>query len=352
MKTAVRLFALAGFSILAAGYSVGSSASDKLPMCWSPAQLKHMRSESPIRKRIAAAYRAPLTGTPATIAIGSHFVRGAIRRVQLPSNVRKIALSFDLCEQPYEISGYQGDIVDYLRDQKVPATFFASGKWFLTHSERAQQIMADPLFEFGNHAWEHRNFRVLDRGRAQAEINGAQLAYQRTFQKLSQWYCRVPNKAGSADSGVVKEMSLLRFPLGACNKQNLAWVNQSGLMAIQWDISSGDPWKGQTVAGVVNTVVSRARSGSIVLFHANGRGWKTGQALPQILRRLRARGFSFATVSDLLGTPGAMPVVSETCYDARPGDTDRYDALSRKLEQRYQAFYQRFAKPRMNGVKR
>ena len=352
MKTAVRLSALACFAILASGYSVSSSASENPPMCWSPAQLKHVRSEASIRKRIAAAYRAPLAGTPTAVPLGSNFVRGAIRRVQLPSNVKKIALTFDLCEQPYEISGYQGDIVDYLRDQRVPATFFSSGKWFLTHSERAQQIMADPLFEFGNHAWEHRNFRVLDHRRAQAEINGAQLAYQRTFRRLSQRNCRVPNKAGLAHAGVAKQMMLFRFPFGACNKQNLAWVNQSGLMAIQWDISSGDPWKGQTVAGMVNSVVSRAKSGSIVLFHANGRGWKTGQALPQIIRRLRARGFSFATVSDLLSTPGARPIVSDTCYDARPGDTDRYDGLSRKLEQRYQTFYQRFARPQVDGVKR
>ncbi|MEM6498992.1 MAG: hypothetical protein AAF709_20005, partial [Pseudomonadota bacterium] len=93
------------------------SASEDLPICWSPAQLKHVRNESSILKNIAAAYRAPLAGTPKAVEKAPNFVRGAIRRVRLPANVKKIALTFDLCEQPYEISGYQGDIVDYLRSE-------------------------------------------------------------------------------------------------------------------------------------------------------------------------------------------------------------------------------------------
>ncbi len=327
------------------------SANEDLPICWSPAQLKHVRKESSILKNIAAAYRAPLAGTPTAVQNAPNFVRGAIRRVRLPANVKKIALTFDLCEQPYEISGYQGDIVDYLRSEGIAATFFASGKWFLTHPERAQQIMADPLFEFGNHAWEHRNFRLLSKRRGQAEINGAQLAYERTYRRLRERNCRVPSRAGAAHKRAAKQMTLFRFPYGACKKKALDWVNNAGLLAIQWDVSSGDPWKGQTVAGMVNAVVSRAKSGSIVLFHANGRGWKTGEALPHIIRRLRAKGFGFATVSELLNTKGAVPVTSSRCYDSRPGDSDRYDNLARKMEQRYQSFYARFARPQANGAK-
>src|SRR5262249_13605701 len=61
--------------------------------------------------------------------------------------------------------------------------------------------------------------------------------------------------------------------------------------------------------------------GSIVLFHANGRGWHTDGALPGIIAALKARGYEFATVSELLAA--GEPVVSATCYDSRPGDTDR-----------------------------
>ena len=48
--------------------------------------------------------------------------RGAIRRVKLPAGSRKlIALTFDLCEQPGEVAGYDGKIIDYLRAQGIKA---------------------------------------------------------------------------------------------------------------------------------------------------------------------------------------------------------------------------------------
>jgi peptidoglycan/xylan/chitin deacetylase (PgdA/CDA1 family) len=43
-----------------------------------------------------------------------------------------------------------------------------------------------------------------------------------------------------------------------------------------------------------------ARNGSIVVMHINGRGWHTAEALPAIISRLRERGFTFVTVSEML----------------------------------------------------
>ena len=55
---------------------------------------------------------------------------------------------------------------------------------------------------------------------------------------------------------------------------------------------------------------------------ANGRGFHTGAALPRVLDGLAARGYRFVTVGELLKR--GRPVVAATCYDGRPGDTDRY----------------------------
>ena len=57
-------------------------------------------------------------------------------------------------------------------------------------------------------------------------------------------------------------------------------------------------------------MVSHARAGSIIIFHINGRGWKTGEALPEILRGLRERGFRFVQLSELLGAAPAQPEVA------------------------------------------
>jgi peptidoglycan/xylan/chitin deacetylase (PgdA/CDA1 family) len=313
--------------------------------CWRPAELRARPGEERIAKNIAGAYvRLPATTSPRRPPLPAG-LRGALRRVDLPRGIRRIALTFDLCEQPYEIAGYQGDIVDFLRDRDIAATFFAGGKWLLTHAERASQLMSDDRFEIANHAWEHRNLRLLSGARLAAEIDGPQRAYADLRRRLAERGCPRPpatRPARPARPGTLADdITLFRFPFGACNAAALEAVNDRGLIAVQWDVSAGDPWRGQTVERMVTHVVKRTRPGSILIFHANGRGWKTGQALPRIVDALSARGYEFVTISELLATPGARPRFTSTCYDSRPGDADRYDDLSTRLETQYRAFYER-----------
>ena len=74
--------------------------------------------------------------------------------------------------------------------------------------------------------------------------------------------------------------------------------------------------------------MSRARPGSIIIAHANGRGYHTAEALPRAIAGLKAKGYEFVTVSELLAA--GKPVVEQICYDSRPGDTDRYDHFLKK----------------------
>lgn len=329
-------------ALAAACVMLGASASMAQPACWKPGDLAGRAGDSTIRKDTPDAYRAvPRDRVGGSQQVVPRAERGrVIRRVTLPAGQKLVAITFDLCEQPHEISGYQGDIVDILRAERVPATFFASGKWLLTHPERSEQLIADPLFEAGNHAWEHRNFQILDRPRMRTEIGAAQRAYGITHRRLSARACLMPGRATSPPAA----QTLFRFPFGACTADAIAEVQAQGLRAVQWDVSAADPWKGMTAEKMIKHVVARVRPGSIVLFHANGRGWHTGAALPHIIARLRARGYRFVTVSQLLAA--GTPEYADTCYDARPGDSERYQNVARKLEARYDAFYRRLGKTR------
>jgi peptidoglycan/xylan/chitin deacetylase (PgdA/CDA1 family) len=301
-------------------------------MCWTPDRLAHRPGEQLITRRAPTLVPARRRALPA-----SHLPLGrgqAIRRVKLPPGQNLVALTFDLCEQPTEISGYQGSIVDFLRANGVKATFFAGGKWMLSHKERAKQLMADPLFEVGNHTWEHRNLRLLDGAPLTDEVEKAQVAYEQVRDELARAQCLTRDGARLAHQQAPPRMDLFRFPFGACNDKSLAAVAELGLTAIQWDVSAGDPWPRQTSEIMTQAVLRHVRPGSIVLFHANGRGWHTPEALPAIVAELKRRGFGFVTVSELLraGEPVAEPV----CYDFKRGDTDRYDSLARRLELMYQ----------------
>ncbi len=322
---------------------IGLSAAPAIAQeaCWVPSALRYHPGDEKIVQGTPKALVAPPANSRARTG-ESPYPRwnGALRRVDLPGREKVVALTFDLCEQPHEIAGYQGDLIDYLRDHNVPATFFAGGKWLLTHPERAQQLMADPLFEIGDHTWDHANLRLVSGGQLDDEIVNPQAAYMQEREALSRKQCL--NRASEpAESRAPERMTLFRFPFGACDEASLSAVEYAGLRAVQWDIAAADPSKGQTADKIVPYVVGQAKSGSIIIFHANGRGWHTGEALPKVVEQLTQKGFTFKTVSGLLGMPGAKPVVAATCYDVKPGNSDRYDALAKTLMERQNAIVEK-----------
>lgn len=252
-----------------------------------------------------------------------------IRSVVPRAGQRPIAITFDLCESAGEQAGYQGDVVDLLRAQGVPATFFAGGKWMRSHSERTMQLMADPLFEVGSHGWSHRNLRTATAADVEREILWPQIEYQSLRGQLAERATAAGLPPEALDR-VPPLPRLFRFPFGACRPDALAQVAGDGMRAIQWTIVTGDPSPKQTATAIVHTVLTQATPGAIVIFHANGRGHGTHDALVQLLPALRARGFEFVTVSRLLDPEVAeRPVTAQECYELRPGDAARYDRLGR-----------------------
>ena len=322
--------AVRGLVVLVALLAISShgEAQTALEQCWSPAALQSRPEErAPRRGAPGHAQRIPDIALQSFTAVPPS-LQGSIRRVALPPGRKLIALTFDLCEQAGEIAGYDSAIVDYLRANNVRATFFAGGKWLLTHSERAQQIMADARFEVGSHGWGHMNVRGLSGASLATELRGPQAAYEATRARLAARQCAARGLVTAAP-----RISLYRFPYGACNSAALAATAANGLLAVQWDVSTGDPDPNQSAQAIAGAPLRHARPGSIALMHANGRGHHTAEALPMLVPKLRAKGFEFVTVSELLAA--GRPEITQTCFDAKLGDTDRYDRLfARRAEVR------------------
>ncbi len=313
-------FSALALVVMAMGVAPGYAAPPQA--CFAPDSLPVRAGDPSPVKGNHAFDRSDAAHTLAPFAPVPTHLRGAIRRVEVPKGQKLIALTFDLCEQPGEIAGYDGAIIDYLRAEGIKATLFVGGKWMKSHDERARQLIADPLFEIANHGWAHRNLRLIAGDALRQEIEGPQRAYEMARSKLAAAQC-LPPGAGSSSRPAPARMGLFRFPYGACNQAALDAVNDAGLLAIQWDLSTGDPSPSQGAQAIAETIVRQARPGSIVIAHANGRGFHTAAALPLAIPKLRAAGYRFVTVGELLAA--GRPVVEPRCYDSRPGDTDRYD---------------------------
>jgi peptidoglycan-N-acetylglucosamine deacetylase len=185
---------------------------------------------------------------------------------------------------------YDARIIRLLRDTKTPATLFLTGLWAQTYPQHARSFAGDPLFELANHTQTHRAFRepcyglpaLTTKKQRRREINRA----TRTIRDIT---------------GVT--VRHFRFPGGCHNSADVRLVRELGLVPVQWDVASGDPWQ-KDPAVVVRKVLNRVRNGSIVLMHLNGapNAPSTYEALRTIIPELKRRGYRMVKLKTLLAS--------------------------------------------------
>lgn len=298
---------------LAAGFAVRPAVATTFTDCFDPALLAGLPAERLKRPATAAdAVAQPPLAPPGAPITGP--LSGTIRRVDVTSGEKLIALTFDLCQTRGVIAGYDGAIIDYLRAQSVPATLFPGGLWLATHRQRAIELASDPLFLLGNHSWTHHDLHSVPAATIESEIGSTETELE-AIRRVARAACG----SGSAQRAAYR---FFRFPYGSCSPEGAAAANAVGSVVIQWDVVSGDP-DGIAAATIERNVLSRVRPGSIIVMHANGRGTHTAAALATIIPKLQADGYRFVRLDDLIAA--GQPVAAKTCYIEHPGDTVRYD---------------------------
>jgi peptidoglycan-N-acetylglucosamine deacetylase len=98
-----------------------------------------------------------------------------------------------------------------------------------------------------------------------------------------------------------RQATFFRPPYGEYDERCVRIAAEMGLHTIEYDLASGDPDIHATKEKLIEYVTVTAKNGSIIVMHINHRGWHTAEALPEIIRRLRARGFELVTIGELLG---------------------------------------------------
>jgi peptidoglycan/xylan/chitin deacetylase (PgdA/CDA1 family) len=191
-----------------------------------------------------------------------------------------IALTFDMCQKPEYPAWFDEGIYQALIDADAPATFFMGGDWMRTHPDETLLLAANPNFELGNHSWSHPDLRDI----AADEINMEIIKTQEILQALTG-----------------RQNQLFRLPGGAYNNLVLSQITALDMYTIQWDVITADPVPDNSAENIQKIVRQEVRNGSIIIMHANGRGWHTAEALPGMIQELREAGFILVTVSQLIG---------------------------------------------------
>ena len=227
-----------------------------------------------------------------------------------------VALTFDDGPDPT----WTPRILDILKREQVPATFFIVGENALTQRPLLERMVREG-HKVGSHTYTHPNLAGASDAETAFQLNTTQRLFQ-AFTGRSLRLFRAPY-FGDAEPTTADEIE------PALQAQN------RGYISVGLHVDPGD-WKrpgvqeivDQTIAGVLAS--NPERSGNIVLLHdAGGNRAQTVEALPQIIDQLRAKGYHFVPVSVLAGIPPdvAMPVISASDQAAARTDLFIFGAM-------------------------
>ncbi|MFF5977962.1 bifunctional polysaccharide deacetylase/glycosyltransferase family 2 protein [Streptomyces olindensis] len=221
------------------------------------------------------------------------FRGGQATTVSVPD--KTIALTFDDGPNPT----WTPEVLAILEKYDVPGTFFLVGS-MVSRYPGIVEDMVDQGHEVGIHTFTHVDLSYQSDARVRREMEQTQLAL-----------------AGAA--GITT--TLFRAPYSSQTDaiDNYSWpvyekLGQDGYTSVFVDTDSDD-WKRPGVAKIVQWATPEKNKGASVLFHdAGGERSQTIAALPKYIEKMRAKGYTFTTISGVLnqqqaqapaGAPGA-----------------------------------------------
>jgi peptidoglycan/xylan/chitin deacetylase (PgdA/CDA1 family) len=166
---------------------------------------------------------------------------------------------------------YTAQILAILRRYGVRATFFQIGQNAARHPHLTRR--ADLYgHSVQNHTWSHPNLRKVRWSTFKSQVQSTDRALRR-------------------QTGYTPRC--LRPPYGATNSLVTKRAAALGKRVTLWSVDTGD-WARPGSSVIARRVLTRVRSGSIVLMHdGGGNRSQTVAALPTILKTLKARGYVF-----------------------------------------------------------
>ncbi|MFC8345948.1 bifunctional polysaccharide deacetylase/glycosyltransferase family 2 protein [Streptomyces sp. NPDC057280] len=207
------------------------------------------------------------------------FRGGQATTVSVPD--KTIALTFDDGPNPT----YTPQVLEILEKYDVPATFFVVGS-MVSRYPGIVQDMVEQGNEVGIHTFTHVDLSYQSDARVDREMQQTQLAL-----------------AGAA--GITT--TLFRAPYSSETDaiDNYSWpvyqkLGQDGYTSVFVDTDSDD-WKKPGVAKIVRWATPSKGKGASVLFHdAGGERSQTIEALPKYIEKMKAKGYTFTTISGVL----------------------------------------------------
>lgn len=221
--------------------------------------------------------------TVLVVLVGGYFLMNSrtyqlagrlVDRVETDEKV--VALTLD--DGPSE---HADEVLDLLAAADIPATFYLNGRDLAARPELGRAIAAAG-HEIGNHTYNHRRMVLVSSGTVADEVERTDAEIRKT--------------------GYRGDITF-RPPYGKKLWTLPKYLSDHDRTTVTWDV---EPEAGNSSAdAIAAAAVEQVRPGSIILLHTMfGNGAVSRTAIVPIVEKLRAQGYRFVTVSDLIARGG------------------------------------------------
>lgn len=192
-----------------------------------------------------------------------------------------VALTFDDGPMP----NWTPMVHDILDEARIPATFFMVGRRVRRHGRLIHGRM--DRHAAGNHTWGHTDL--------------SRVTHTQAYQEIHRAHAMIAQVAG-------KEAQLLRPPMGNIGGTTLSAAGQLGYRLVLWSLKMRESYLGHPPGRLVDYIVNSCEPGTILLAHDTGHTDRLVaiRGLPAMIAGLRARGFTFVTVPELMESADTM----------------------------------------------
>lgn len=188
---------------------------------------------------------------------------------------KDIYLTFD---NGYE-NGYTEKILDVLKAEKVPATFFVTGHYLKSAPDLVKR-MATEGHTIGNHTWSHPDLTKVSDEKLKDELEKV----------------RAMTEKITGD----KHMMYLRPPRGIFSERTLKVAKEEGYVHVFWSLAFVD-WQVDRQRGwqyAYDNIMQQIHPGAILLLHTVSKD--NAEALKKAIQDLKAKGYEFKSLDDLM----------------------------------------------------
>ncbi|WP_420491661.1 delta-lactam-biosynthetic de-N-acetylase [Neobacillus drentensis] len=189
-------------------------------------------------------------------------------------NKKILYLTFD---SGYE-NGFMPKILDVLKKEKVPATFFVTGHFLESQPELTKRMVKEGHI-IGNHSYYHPDFTTVSDERIRREL---QKVKEKTREITGQ-----------------KEMKYLRPPRGVFSERTMQVAKEEGFTHVFWSLAFVD-WNVNNQRGwqyAYDNIMNRVHPGCVILLHSISQD--NADALEKAIKDLKKKGYKFKSLDKL-----------------------------------------------------